>query len=62
MEAITLIDDVAILDQKRCIGCGNCVIGCPESAITLVPKEDPEIPPLTTSDMFKSMVEERKKQ
>ncbi|MHA2158465.1 MAG: ATP-binding protein [Candidatus Thorarchaeota archaeon] len=61
MEAISLVDDVAILNQKRCIGCGNCIIRCPENAITLVPKEDPEIPPLTTSDLFESFVEERKK-
>ena len=61
MEAITLENDVAIIAQKRCIGCGNCVIGCPEGAITLVLKEDPKIPPLTTSDLYKSIVEERKK-
>jgi len=62
MEAITLIDDVAIVNQKRCIGCGNCVIGCPECAITLVSKDDPAVPPLTTSDMYGSFVEGRKKQ
>jgi NAD-dependent dihydropyrimidine dehydrogenase PreA subunit len=62
MEAITLENDVAGLDSKRCIGCGNCIISCPENAINLVPKDDPEIPPLTTSDLFKSFTEERKKQ
>jgi ferredoxin len=61
MVAITL-NDVALLDYKRCIGCGNCVIGCPEGAISLVSKEDPGVPPPTTSDMYKGIVEGRKKQ
>ncbi|MFW9788979.1 MAG: 4Fe-4S binding protein [Candidatus Thorarchaeota archaeon] len=62
MEAITLEDDITYLDQKRCIGCGNCVVGCPEHAITLVAKENLEVPPLTTSDLFKKFTEERKRQ
>jgi len=60
MEAIALIDDVARLNQKRCIGCGNCVIDCPESAISLVSKDDPEVPPLTTSDWYRSIAEDSK--
>ncbi|MFW9926753.1 MAG: DUF362 domain-containing protein, partial [Candidatus Thorarchaeota archaeon] len=60
MNAISLESDVANLDPKRCIGCGNCVIVCPENAIALVPKQDPGVPPLTTSDLFKSFIEERK--
>jgi ferredoxin len=62
MDAITLEDDFATLHQKRCIGCGNCIFGCPENAITLVAKEDPEIPPLTTSDLFKNIAKERERQ
>ena len=61
MDAITLENDIANLNQKRCIGCGNCIVGCPENAITLVAKEDPEIPPLTTKDLFKNIAEARKK-
>jgi len=35
MEAIELIDAVAVLDEDRCIGCGVCAHHCPESAIDL---------------------------
>jgi ferredoxin len=35
MEAITLVDDVAFLDEKKCIGCGVCSYQCPASAIKL---------------------------
>ena len=35
MEAIQLEEDIANIDEKRCIGCGVCVHHCPEEAMTL---------------------------
>ncbi|OLS30164.1 MAG: CoB--CoM heterodisulfide reductase iron-sulfur subunit A [Candidatus Thorarchaeota archaeon AB_25] len=61
MDAITLEDDIANIREKRCIGCGNCIIGCPENAINLIVKDNPEIPPLTTSDLFSKITEAREK-
>ena len=35
VDAITLDEDVAVVDAERCIGCGVCVTGCAEEAVTL---------------------------
>jgi len=33
-DAITC-DDVAVIDEKKCLDCGACVDECPNNAITL---------------------------
>ncbi len=35
MEAIDLVEDIAVINSSRCIGCGVCVHHCPEEAMTL---------------------------
>ncbi|NHJ32568.1 MAG: 4Fe-4S ferredoxin [Asgard group archaeon] len=60
IDAITLEGDYAVILEKRCIGCGNCIIDCPEEAISLISKENPRVPPLTTSDLFEKIAERRK--
>ena len=35
MEAIELEENIANVDENRCIGCGVCVHHCPEDAMNL---------------------------
>ena len=47
MEAFHLDNKKAVLDVKRCIGCGLCVSTCPTHSLSLVrkPKEkQPHVP------------------
>ena len=32
-EAISLIEEKAVIDTERCVGCGECILICPNSAI-----------------------------
>ncbi len=32
----------SVVDQSKCIGCGVCVIGCPEDAIEMQPVSEEE--------------------
>jgi len=42
--ALSVPEDVCVVDTKRCIGCGVCAIVCPESALEIVRVESPEKP------------------
>lgn len=45
MEALSLVDDKAVLKPERCIGCGLCVPTCPGKALMLERKpEQPYLP------------------
>lgn len=44
-------DMVSIVDLNRCIGCGNCVTSCPDSAITLIKKDEQTTPPTDFDDL-----------
>jgi Fe-S-cluster-containing hydrogenase component 2 len=47
MQALTMADDVAVLNADRCIGCGLCVSTCPSGALTLTrkpPERQPTVP------------------
>jgi Pyruvate/2-oxoacid:ferredoxin oxidoreductase delta subunit len=39
------VDTVAVVDSRRCVGCGVCVLACPEEALFLVRRKDDEILP-----------------
>jgi len=45
LDAITIPDDVAVVDLNRCIGCGNCVACCEFDASHLRKKEAEPVPP-----------------
>ncbi len=40
-DALSIPDDVCVVDKNRCIGCGVCAIVCPEGALSLVRDESP---------------------
>lgn len=54
-------DEVAVFDPARCIGCGLCVTGCPESAIELVRREGVPEPAPTGRDVGLKILTEKGK-
>jgi electron transport complex protein RnfB len=47
MEAVSLVDELSVIDLERCIGCGLCVTTCTSGSMQLMrkpPEEQPEIP------------------
>ncbi len=39
--AITVIDDLAVIDRELCVGCGVCAKTCPKHIIHMVPADRP---------------------
>ncbi|MBE8538503.1 4Fe-4S dicluster-binding protein [Geoglobus acetivorans] len=35
--------ELAIVDEEKCIGCGQCVTFCPEPAVELVEKDEKKV-------------------
>jgi ferredoxin len=48
---------VARVDRVRCVGCGVCVVACPEGALALVRRPDEEI--LPPPETYAEWAEER---
>ncbi|HHO76812.1 MAG TPA: 4Fe-4S dicluster domain-containing protein [Deltaproteobacteria bacterium] len=63
VDAITLIEEKAEINQDRCIGCGLCVSTCPARAHSLMMKHPDKLytPPETAFDAFMDMSRERGK-
>ena len=38
-------EDVAVMNEEKCLGCGQCSVGCPEEAITMVAVEGEDFIP-----------------
>ncbi|NLG23794.1 MAG: RnfABCDGE type electron transport complex subunit B [Clostridiales bacterium] len=41
VDAIEIVDGLAVIDHDRCITCGKCVAECPRHIIRLVPQDSP---------------------
>jgi ferredoxin/DNA-binding transcriptional ArsR family regulator len=61
MEAIEIVDEVAVVDEKNCIGCGLCATGCPEEAMRMERREEYVEPPETTAEMGIKILTEKGK-
>ena len=60
MDAISLNDDVAIVNLDRCIGCGNCIATCGMNAMKLYKKGKKVAPSKTSGRMYmKIMMKKR---
>jgi len=59
MDAITIENDLAIIDLDRCIGCGLCVTTCPTSALKLLKKEKETVPPKNAAHLYINILKEK---
>jgi ferredoxin len=59
MEAISMVDELAVVNLDRCIGCGVCTTTCPSDALRLNKKVRLHVPPKTHDDMYKKIMIER---
>jgi MinD superfamily P-loop ATPase len=62
MKAIHMTeDDLAEVNLDRCIGCGLCVITCPEDALKLVlkPAGQRRTPPASNAEQMMRMAQKR---
>jgi ferredoxin len=59
MGAISMEDNVAVINRDRCIGCGVCVAACVNNANRMHKKDKTYTPPKTHEDMYKKIMIER---
>ncbi|KKM20694.1 hypothetical protein LCGC14_1642920 [marine sediment metagenome] len=60
MDAITMEDEVSMVNLDRCIGCGNCVATCGSDAMVLHKREKEVIPPQDTKELHQKIFEKKK--
>jgi Fe-S-cluster-containing hydrogenase component 2 len=63
MEAIDIVEEKAVVNLIRCIGCGLCVSTCPADAVRLVkkPEDQQYLPPETGMETYMRIAQERGK-
>jgi Fe-S-cluster-containing hydrogenase component 2 len=52
MDALQLVEDVAHVNEERCIGCGVCESFCEFEAVSLVRREQTASPPPTINELM----------
>ncbi len=60
MDAIT-VDDTAVVDKDRCIGCGLCVVTCDFDALSMhqKPANERVTPPTNLAKTYLKIAKER---
>ncbi|MBA3009210.1 MAG: 4Fe-4S binding protein [Proteobacteria bacterium] len=61
MEAVSFPGDIFDVDPENCIGCGLCVSGCPEEALSLVRRENPPEVLKSLQEMGMTVLQEKGK-
>ncbi|MCP3926458.1 MAG: hypothetical protein GY714_28180 [Desulfobacterales bacterium] len=61
MEALSLSSDLFAVESENCIGCGLCVSGCPEEALSLVRRENQPEVLKTVQEMGMTVLKEKGK-
>ena len=63
IEAIRMVEEKAVIDLDRCIGCGLCVTTCSTGALELVRKPEAELyePPQSGVDTYTRIAVERRR-
>lgn len=63
MEAIRIVDDKAVINLERCIGCGLCVTTCTAGALQLQKKPEDQLyqPPQSGAETYMRIALERGK-
>ena len=59
MAAISMQDEVAVVNRDRCSGCGVCVTSCVKDTHRLHKKDKPCVPPKTQDDIYRKIMVER---
>ncbi len=59
LDAIRMVNGVAVVDLDRCIGCGNCVARCEFNASQLRKKEIEIVPPKGTTELYMKIMAEK---
>ncbi|TFG23571.1 MAG: 4Fe-4S ferredoxin [Promethearchaeota archaeon] len=59
MNALSLIDDISVVNLDRCIGCGVCMPTCPSEAIHLLKKEKEIIPPKDWDALYEQIMKKK---
>ncbi len=59
MDAVIEGEEFMEINTARCIGCGVCLSACPEEALSLVPREDAEVPPADWDETLQRIATER---
>ncbi|NHI91490.1 MAG: 4Fe-4S ferredoxin [Candidatus Lokiarchaeota archaeon] len=59
MYAISIIENISVVNLNRCIGCGVCIPTCPNNAIKLQKKEDEIVPPKNTAATYLAIMDKK---
>jgi Fe-S-cluster-containing hydrogenase component 2 len=59
MDAISMVDKVAVVNPDRCIGCGVCFTACAHDALRLNKNGKSHVPPLNHDLMYQKIMVER---